>query len=91
MSAALPPLTDSQGLARPKTASVAPLAADAVTIPDLATLSLQQLTSMRLAGEEILTCYRVLKKSGLNLVGEVLRDSLNAGQTFYELEHYPPD
>ena len=30
-------------------------------------------------------------KAGLNIVGEVLRDALNRGETFYEFEHYPAD
>ena len=39
------------------------------------------------AGTQIIECYRVLGKGGLNTVGEVLR-----GQgTFYEFEHYPRD
>lgn len=37
------------------------------------------------AGMRILECYRALRKGGLNIVGEVLR---NQG-TFYEFEHYP--
>jgi hypothetical protein len=91
MSAASFSHTKGSDVSLPKTATTSLIKAVAVPVPDLAALSLQQLTAMRLAGEEILTCYRVLKKSGLNLVGEVLRDSLNAGQTFYELEHYPPE
>ncbi len=43
------------------------------------------------AGKEVQECYRVLRKTGLNIVGEILRDTLNAGKPFYELEHYPPD
>ncbi|MBI2311193.1 MAG: hypothetical protein HYU77_01635 [Betaproteobacteria bacterium] len=39
------------------------------------------------AGEDILECYRVLGKAGLNVVGEVLR-----GQgTFVEFDHYPSE
>lgn len=39
------------------------------------------------AGAEIVECYRVLSKGGLNIVGEVLR-----GQgPFVELDHYPTD
>jgi len=91
MTAGYSPRTNGLKLLKPETTSVAPLTAEVVPIPNLAELPLQQLLSMRQAGDEILNCYRVLKKSGLNLVGEVLRDSLNAGQTFYELEHYPPD
>ncbi len=39
------------------------------------------------AGTKIIECYRVLRKGGLNIVGEVLRDQ---GE-FYEFEHYPKD
>lgn len=43
------------------------------------------LNSMAEAGREVLDCYRVLGKTGDNIVGEVLR-----GQgTFYEWSHYP--
>ena len=59
--------------------------------PDLAQLPLAQLHTMRQAGQEILDSYRVLKKAGLNIVGEVLRDGLNKGETFYEFNHYPDD
>ena len=59
--------------------------------PDLSLLPLAKLHAMRQAGLEILECYRVLEKSGLNIVGEVLRDALNRGETFYEFEHYPAD
>ena len=37
------------------------------------------------AGKDVLECYRVLKKTGDNIVGELLR---NAG-TFYQWQHYP--
>lgn len=40
---------------------------------------------MRAAGEEIEECYRVLAKTGDNVVGEILRHQ----GTFYELNHYP--
>ena len=60
-------------------------------MPDLASLPLAQLQTMQQAGLEILTCYRVLQKAGLNIVGEVLRDTLNKGETFYEFNHYPDD
>jgi Domain of unknown function (DUF6969) len=46
-----------------------------------------QLLSMLDAGEEALECERVLKKAGLNIVGEILRGQ---GQ-FYEYNHYPDD
>ena len=49
--------------------------------------AIDELHAMLAAGQEILECYRVLRKAGLNLVGEVLR-----GQgEFVELNHYPDD
>jgi len=60
-------------------------------VSDLARLPLAQLHAMQQAGLEILQCYHVLQKAGLNLVGEVLRDALNRGETFYEFNHYPDD
>lgn len=62
-----------------------------VVASDLSRLPLAQLQTMQHAGLEILECYRVLTKSGLNVVGEVLRDNLNKGETFYEFNHYPDD
>jgi hypothetical protein len=62
-----------------------------VVAPDLSVLSIARLQTMRLAGLEIMECYRVLKKAGMNVVGEVLRDTLNKGETFYEFNHYPED
>lgn len=62
-----------------------------VTAPNLNQLSLAQLLVMQQAGLEILQCYHVLQKAGLNIVGEVLRDTLNKGETFYEFNHYPDD
>ena len=55
--------------------------------PELSRLPRAQLESMLAAGREIVECYRVLHKGGLNVVGEVLR---GAG-TFYEHNHYPED
>ncbi len=56
-------------------------------VPDLSALPLSRLRAMLAAGREAQECCRVLKKGGLNLVGEVLR-----GQgTFYEYSHYPAD
>jgi len=53
---------------------------------DLKTLSKSRLQKMARAGERILECYRLLAKSDVNVVGEVLR-----GQgEFYEWDHYPP-
>lgn len=46
-----------------------------------------RLETMADAGVRILECYRVLRKGGLNVVGEVLKDR----DTFYEFEHYPKD
>lgn len=48
-------------------------------------LSKASLGSMAEAGERILECYRVLRKTEDNVVGEVLR-----GQgEFFEMDHYP--
>ncbi len=54
--------------------------------PDLERLSPDALRKMLAAGDEINECYRVLRKGGLNVVGEVLKGN---GQ-FVELNHYPP-
>lgn len=55
--------------------------------PALASVPRERLAQMRAAGEEILECRRVLRKGGLNVVGEVLR-----GQgEFREYDHYPND
>jgi len=62
-----------------------------VVVPELSSLPLVQLQAMQHAGLEIMECYRVLKKAGMNIVGEVLRDTLNKGETFYEYNHYPDD
>lgn len=56
-------------------------------LPALESLPAARLASMHAAGQEVLECYRVLRKGGCNLVGEILR---GAG-TFYEHEHYPKD
>jgi hypothetical protein len=53
---------------------------------DLSALSRQKLELMAAAGEQILDCYRVLHKTGDNVVGEVLRGH----GTFFEWDHYPP-
>ncbi len=48
-------------------------------------LTRHRLEDMAAAGEMVLECYRVLQKSGANVVGEVLH-----GQgEFVELDHYP--
>jgi hypothetical protein len=67
------------------------LEARRVVAPDLAHLPLLQLHAMQQAGREIVEMYRMLKKAGLNIVGEVLRDTLNRGETFFEFNHYPED
>lgn len=67
------------------------LEARLVAAPDLTRLPLLQLHAMRQAGNVITDSYRVLRKAGLNIVGEVLRDLLNRGGTFYEFNHYPDD
>ncbi|GAB1232275.1 hypothetical protein UT4_07410 [Ferrigenium sp. UT4] len=76
-----------------RTASVAAIgsATEPVAVPPFENLSLLQLQTMQQAGREILEIYRILKKAGLNPVGEVLRDTLNRGETFYEFNHYPDD
>lgn len=51
----------------------------------LESLDRETLSAMLEAGKEVLECYRVLKKTGDNIVGELLR---NAG-TFYQWQHYP--
>ncbi|MFQ5985641.1 MAG: hypothetical protein ACE5LL_09050 [Alphaproteobacteria bacterium] len=52
---------------------------------NLRELPRQRLEAMLEAGQEILECYRVLRKTGDNVVGEVLRDQ----GTFYHWNHYP--
>jgi hypothetical protein len=54
-------------------------------LPDLRSVPAHRRERMLRAGEELLECYRVLRKGGLNIVGEVLKGQ---GQ-FIELEHYP--
>lgn len=60
---------------------------DIPTTFSLPALSPAEIDSLSDAGTTILECYRVLRKGGLNIVGEVLKDQ----GTFYELEHYPKD
>jgi hypothetical protein len=60
----------------------------AVDLPErtpLEALDRATLSAMLDAGKDVLECYRVLKKTGDNIVGELLR---NAG-TFYQWQHYP--
>ena len=56
-----------------------------VRIAEVGELSRLEREVMLDAGEEINECYRVLKKGGINIVGELLKDQ----GTFYELDHYP--
>ena len=65
-------------------------ATDKLALPELriepiGSLSRAQLETMAEAGAEVLECFRVLKKGGLNIVGECLKDQ----GTFYEFDHYP--
>lgn len=45
----------------------------------------KELEVMALAGQQVVEVYRVLAKTGDNVVGELLRGS----ETFYEWDHYP--
>lgn len=54
---------------------------------DFSNLSVTELQVMSAAGRELRECYRVLAKTGDNIVGEVLRDQ----GVFREWEHYPPE
>ncbi len=56
-----------------------------IATPDLARLDRAALLEMAAAADEIAECSRVLKKAGLNPVGEVLKGQ---GQ-FIKLNHYP--
>jgi len=56
-----------------------------VRIAEVGELSRLEREAMLDAGEEVNECYRVLKKGGINIVGELLKDQ----GTFYELDHYP--
>jgi hypothetical protein len=53
---------------------------------DFQDLNQNDLETMRHAGLQIMECYRVLQKSGDNIVGDVLRGNV----PFIELDHYPP-
>lgn len=60
---------------------------DEATRFDLSAVGTADVGHMADAGARILECYRVLRRGGLNIVGEVLRD----GGRFYEFEHYPKE
>ncbi len=51
----------------------------------LTDLDRTDLEEMLEAGREVLECYRVLRKTNDNVVGELLRDV----ETFYQWQHYP--
>lgn len=55
-------------------------------LADLRLLPLDRLADMAEAGGQIRECYRLLRKGGGNIVGEVLRGH----GAFCEWEHYPP-
>ncbi len=50
-----------------------------------AALSRERLETMAAGGEEVLECYRVLRKAGANVVGEILKEQ---GE-FLEWDHFP--
>ena len=61
--------------------------ASSITEPAPSDSAIDDLRAMLVEGQDILECCRVLRKAGLNIVGEVLR-----GQgDFVELNHYPED
>ncbi len=55
-------------------------------VVELCALPRERLEDMAAAGAEIMECYRLLRKSEANVVGEVLRGH---GE-FFEWDHYPP-
>jgi len=52
---------------------------------DLAAISHPKLKAQWTAGREVLECYRLLAKTGDNVVGELIRGH----KTFYQWDHYP--
>lgn len=57
-----------------------------IRTPDFEGMSTEELERMAEAGAEVVDVVRVLAKSDLNVVGEIIK-----GQgTFYEWDHYPP-
>jgi hypothetical protein len=78
---ALPPSGGDPAAAHTRLPDLAPF------LPELSDLDGATRRTLLSAGREVLECRRVLKKGGLNIVGEVLR-----GQgEFVEMEHYPHD
>ena len=68
-----------------KARSRPPIEIDHLPRTTLESLDRETLQAMLESGKEVLEAYRVLKKTGDNIVGELLR---NAG-TFYQRQHYP--
>ena len=58
-----------------------------LVLPSLSDLQPDVLRKMRSAADEVRACVDALEGGDLNLVGELLRGH----DTFFELEHYPPD
>jgi hypothetical protein len=78
---------DAAGVAARPAASAADALSPAALAAWLAAQPESTLRAMLDAGTELLECRRVLRKAGLNIVGELLR-----GQgEFVEYEHYPRD
>jgi len=67
--------------------SPTPALPDAPAVPQASSLTSPDRRRLLTAGAEVLECYRVLRKAGLNVVGEVLKGQ---GQ-FVEFDHYPAD
>jgi hypothetical protein len=55
------------------------------TAVDFDSLPSEDLEVMALAGQQVVEVYRVLAKTGDNVVGELLRGT----DTFFEWDHYP--
>lgn len=55
--------------------------------PDLDDMTIEQIHSCLKAIEDVRESYRVLKKGGLNIVSEILREQ----GPFYEMDHYPKE
>jgi len=71
--------------AKARAAATRPVRESSAVKVDFSRYPKADLEKMLSAGDEILECYRVLRKTDDNIVGQVL-----AGQgTFYEYDHYP--